>query len=764
MFRSLCFILFLGLCCRGLLRPALGSGVLEVTPEMEQAQDVEIARWFPVTHAKLLLRKEAVRVVVLGDRIASLAPPVGARAEDPELVWHWQWLEHLASRYHFTGGVRSASPTKRKLKAVSEAKERSQYDDAEEGPQPAEPLNYDTSGVPIMVENESRLSAPAAQALTALTTDALDHHPDLVILNYGLSELGQGGSLTSYRKALQAAVQFCQAKKLDVILAGPPLMLGPNERFSMGLTRALASVAAEVAAEEKVCFFDLGAAQVQLPVDATGARSTQGYDFLLPMLMQQYQHHGIVDLATPNAAAHRLMAEAAWEQMSGPAAPAPVVVQASFQLPVQPGGEGQLLLHFHSQSGAQDGLQETAIAALGFDRIWLPKLNAGAEASAITATNRVDDWQLRIPCTAQAPTGPYMMQRPDLPYGEEPFVRGSLLISEGKMLRLLDYQAPVTPLAASFPVGRLEGLTKILPLNVALTNASAETFTGTAEVRWRGETEHFPISLAAGKTTPVTLKLPLPDAEGAAAFKSLLTLRLVAAQATYAFSRELELAPDLLLDHPERQLHRRVALVNRARHQADVPAAAADALGVNFSCQADPSGLYVIFDLPPVDLNRKSAQPSARIALTIDARDATHRGTPGACEHLLLSVPWRDGKFGPDPVLTGLFGRGYDRELDARWFLGSVTTQSNNRRQVRLSIPRAYFYLHGWDLKGGKQSTLGINTLVQLIDFADDTAPGNYPLERSYSLVSPGLPRADAQSLGVLNLAAQSATWSARIY
>jgi hypothetical protein len=351
-----------------------------------------------------------------------------------------------------------------------------------------------------------------------------------------------------------------------------------------------------------------------------------------------------------------------------------------------------------------------------------------------------------------------MMNRGDLPFGEESFVRGSLIVCEGETTRLVNYKAPILPLSVSFPVGRMESLTNELALPVEVTNATTAPFTGTLEIVWKEKTETSQFTLPPGKPTNINAKLVIPKSESPKASKSQVTLRFKSAQGEYEFHREIELSPDIHLDQ-------RYDFIRRATYLADKPAEpTVEETNVGFLCKAAESGLYLIFDLPPTISNQAKTQPSATVQLVIDARGPQHRGSIGYCDYLELEVPWQDGRFDVKKLLPGLFGDGYDRTLETRYFLASVTTQRDNRRQVRLSIPRAYFYLHQWSLDGKGQSTIGFNAQVSLLQFPPDHPEGIFPPDRISSLVSPGMSRFDPMSLGVINLAGRSPTWSARIY
>jgi hypothetical protein len=452
----------------------------------------------------------------------------------------------------------------------------------------------------------------------------------------------------------------------------------------------------------------------------------------------------------PNEEGHRIMADAAWGSLSGSAQLDPVSVDASLVLPSGKDAPATLQLLFHAKSGAQDGLQEIAIGVLGLDRVWVP------QAQNFTASSNVTEgWSVKFPCHYQVPAGPYMMKRADLPTGEENVARGSLIVSEGATARLVNFKAKILPINVSFPLGRIDGASDILPVTLGVSNSSAVEFKGTAEVLWRGKTEMYPVNCPAGLTMPLPLKLLLPT-QGQSALKHQLTVNIKGPAQQYEFKREIEISPNL-------NLNERVPLINRATAIADTTVPPSD-LSVGMKCLADPTGFYLVLDLPTVDVNRKNKQPSARIEITLDARGPEQFGSSGHCEFLTMEVPWMDEAIKFSKIPYGVFGPGYDRELNPSLFFASVKTERDNRRQVRLSIPAPYFYLHEWGFKGQRQSTLGINAQVQLIHFANDAAPGTFDLQRTFSLVSPGMARNDATALSVVSLIKKPLTWSARIY
>lgn len=721
-----------------------------------------VKKWLPRSEPKLAQHSKGIRVVILGDDVSNFTQPDPAESLNLQKAWHTRFLERLAGLYYHTGGVKleddRISAKKKKVPAQTD------LDDSETGPLPAEPLNMDNDGPAIEVENLSRKSAASIQVLEGLSTTAFDNDPDLVILMYGVNDALQGVSLNTYRLALTKAAQICKTKGVDLIIAGPTLVAGGDERKNMALTRAYSSVAEEVADKAGVLFIDAGSAQAARRIDPEVPRKQEGAEKVLRHVRSQYLHQTGLDPVAANVVSHQSIASEAWKRLSQPPVTEPVSVEATFTLPDKPDGDAVLKLNFKSLGGSVRGLQAIAIGALGVDKIWFPRNDLTPEeissglSNADASSNVVDGWSLTIPCRAIKPSGPQMLNRGDLPYGEEPFLRGSLIVCEGETSRIVNYKAPILPLSVAFPVGRIEALSNEVSLPIEVTNASQSPFTGTLEIIWKEKTESSQITIPPGKPTTITAKLAIPKSESPRAFKSQVTLRFKSGQGQYEFHREIELSPDMLLD-------KRYEFIRRATYLADKPAEpTVDETSVGFLCKAAESGLYLIFDLPPTISNQAKTQPSAIIQLVIDARGPQQRGTIGYCDYLELEVPWQDGRFDVKKLLPGLFGDGYDRALDTRYFLASVTTQRDNRRQVRLSIPRAYFYLHQWSLDGKGQSTLGFNAQVSLLQFPPDHPEGIFPPDRVSSLVSPGMSRFDPMSLGVLNLTARPPSWSARIY
>lgn len=751
-----------------LLRPlllalaVLGCAPAADSPEADSRLD-SLKQWLPRSAPKLIAHSPVVRVAVLGDDVINFNSLNPDNNHDLRQAWPWQFLEQLAGYFAYTGGVRLAEGSHA---AKDLAKVRS-ANDLLEGPASSEAIHVNGDGPIIEIDHFARNGVSSLQSLEDLHTEAFDRDPDLLIWMYGTNDLAQGVTLTTYRTVLEEVVRVCKERGVDLLIAGPPLLTGGDAMHSLGLSRPLASVAREVATARGCGFVDAGAAVARTPLlpALDDASVTIDVNEALRTLRDRYRHilpAGTLPLKgqlaiLPNRHGQEIIADAAWEALCGTEREESVKVTASFTLPVDGGAEARLHLKFHS-SAPHAAKTPASLAVLGLGGTWMPRQNVSATELAAglsngsASTEHLSKWELTIPCL---PTPANLGGRL---WGEEAIVRGSLLVGEGSSIRMIDFSAPILPLTISFPIGRQENLGTELSLTLAVTNSFPEVFAGTAEVAWRGQTQSFPVSIPPGPPYPLKLSLPLPSAAAAVPFKSRLVLRMKNPTASMEFTREIELSPDLLLDHP-------VTLSNRAKAVPDAASESKpDDTTVGLVCKAEENGLYLVIDLPPLDTRPGENQPTAIVDVTLDARSAKLRGTPGSCPIMTLEIPAQDGRVTLKRLPTGLFGNGYDRELNPQYFLASVKTQANNRRQVRLSVPRTYFYLHEWSMKETGQSTLGFNLQVALLTITKEGEPGTYPPHRTFSFVSPQMSRTDALSLGVLQFAKKPPTWSARIY
>ena len=739
-----------------------GSGAAE-TPDAETAaaREASIARWLPQSHGRLKQRASEYKVVVIGDDVSSYNVPDPRRSRDLRNTWHWKFLDILGQHYRYTGGVKLRESSR----GFKETHTPIIHDDGEDGPEILPGVAVDFEGPVVLVENLTRSGIGSLQTLEEINSIAFDRDPDLVLFMAGINDGAQNGNLAGYRATLEELIRACREHSADLIIATPPLILQGRDLRALGLTRPLASVASEVAAANDVLCVDAGDALVASPPGLVAVTPEEAMESAFLRLKDRYRHPveqfaadpATLQMLVPNRRGQQALGETAWAALIQPAPTESVLIDAALTLPVNDATEASLELNFRPNPASTAKLPDTpaTLAVLGLGGTWQPREDLTESELAVglsrarAATSRLAGWKLRIPCKAvPANFGGRI-------WGEESIVRGSVLLCDEAGTRLVNFNASILPMSVKFPAGRLEGAGSELPLALEVSNSLPEAFVGTAEVIWRGQSQSFAVSIPPGPGFPMKIGLPLPAASASSAFKSNLILKLKNDALNFAFEREIQLAPDLLIGQT-------VALTNRARYVADAPPGEpADATTVALQCQADNNGLYFIFDLPPIDVPTGQKQASALVDITLDARGPGKRGKPGSCPTLNLAVPWQDGKFSIDKLPNGLFGAGYDRELMPSYFLASVKTLATNRRQVRLSVPRNYFYLHQWSLDGSAQSTLGLNAQVSLLTMGEENAPGTYPPERTFSLVAARVPRSSAPGLGLLQLAKKPPGWTA---
>jgi lysophospholipase L1-like esterase len=723
----------------------------------------------PRTFTKLVARSqdEPVRAVVLGDAVSNFMQADPLERYSTEKAWWHLFLKRIADCFYYTGGVVDTSP--KKLRRGKPKPERSlieeQAEDEDSIHRPAEPLDLHTAGPEILVENMARDGAVVLQALQALTTSAFDDDPDVVLMMYGTNDAWTGVSLKTWRETLQKCSAICKLRGVDLVIAGPPLIAMPPERVSLSLTRPYVMAAKEVAAAAGHLFADMGAAEAETTVSIDGPVAADAFERVVNHVRDLRNPGEVNDYFNPNAAGHILMSQALWKNLIDPPAAESLLVSGVFQLPQTADGDGVLeVLVARPKPGDP---ADIAAGMLALDRIWEPKTSLSAaevEAKlwpADAEAKLIKDRRFRVPCARLKPEGPVSGARWDLGSGESSVLTASFFVAEGDRVRLVDVPVPQVPLAVEFPTGRLEMQSGELVLDLRVINNLSQPLSGNAEVEWGGKNQKFSnLSLAASEKKPLRLRLPLPKDSSIRHLKRVVALSFHFGGAVHTFQREIEASRSMGLDD-------KWQMINRAQCHADLSDQewAAISGGPSILFKAEEHGLYLVMELPPADPNRSKTEPSAKIDVTVDARGPESRGRLGFCDHIQLDVPWNDGRFNVRPTREALFGDGYDRPLDDKFFLASLTTQPTGKRMVRLSIPRKYFYNHKWSLGTSGQNSLGVNVQVSLLDITPEHPNGWFPLDKSYGISVPGMGRNDPLGLAVLELTSRpSGKWSARIY
>ncbi len=786
-------------------QPAKVSKAISPTPVLapkavlSQKLAENLLRYLPKTTAALRARAGNVAVSVVGDGVAGYWQPELDDRYHMECSWHGHFLMRLANTFIYSGGVQYSGSSlsaskKRRQESKNEAATTSLPGDI---PEPLAPLVGASSGPSIQAEMFTRDHGSAVQAFQWLTTSAFDAQPTLVILQYGFADGQAGLSLGHFKNIMTEAVKLCKQRGVDVILAGPPLAVG-RSILRMGVTRSYSDALRQIGEAEGVLFADFGAAQVDLAHEENGSEGV-AYRGVLEHLRSQYDLLTPGEETVPSMLGHKIFADAVWRQIefgsplrdlaplgstdtnsAAAAVPAASVSQPIsatgklLELPISPGGPTQasLAVKFTTSAAQNSSLQYQLLTV---DRSWRP-----AEQAPPPAESPADGANLVVYADAvgQADVGPgaaadrlLLLKAPevpqplldvrlDVPFAERGTTLASMLLFHGGRVSLLDFPVTLSPAFIELPINRFEGLTGAIQLTIRAACEPGNSGRAKFRLHWMGHEEEIPVSLAE---TPqnFTLRLPLPPAgEPVVHLKRELKIDLETAKGRITCTREVEITRHLPL---ERKLLLTPRPLQHSREDAWL--AKEDPLGPALTVLADRSGLYFVMDLPPTQGTRGNTGASAKVTFTLDARGPQSRGRIGFVDPIEMDVPWEDGRFEVDRPRDAIFGNGYDRELEKKWFLASVTTLATGRRQVRLSVPRWYFYLHEWSLGKTDQNTLGLNTTVSLADVDAVSGKVTYPASRVFSIVSPGLSRHDALGLAVLELdAAAPVRWSAVVY
>ncbi len=693
------------------------AGAEEINYEQEAAIEARLQQYLPRTLPKLQ-RRARVRVAVVGDEVSRFGFGPG---ENPRLCWHYQFLDLMAAKFFYGGGVRLAGtkppplpkplakgepPTVRELPARGEI----------------QPISEVINGSPeIVLRNFARKGTTAIQALQPLTTEAFDDRPDLVLWMYGLNDALSEVPVESYRMALEAVVKICREQQVDLVIAGPSLIYG-DDLHSITTTQAYSRAAAGVAASEKLLFWDMTAALGDLPLKLPSDLTTAYTSYLEP-LKKYFQAGSALDLLHPNSAGHTVMAEAAWQNLLGLTLPPAITARGSYTLATHSTKEQQrpapnLEISLIQASTPEHPAPEVTDAVLTILQQSGGWKRAGDNTFAVKPFT--DRRTTRMPLTSSED------RESPLPLGNT--TCASFILYQNNRAQLLSIDAIIVPISVDLPVQRIESVAGDLLIDGTITNKLKEEFRASAEIDWLGKKTEMAIALEGNGSKPLKLRLVLPEATS---LHAPLVVRLKSGDHTYVFTRTIDATRNFL---PEQKL--------------PFPAQDGASPAVTLLAKVDPTGLFCTFALPP------ARTPGGSVSLMIDARDPVERGKLGFVETWTFPLPAQDGPIQIKKIPPAVFGSGYDREIDPASIRASLKTLPNGERQVEIAIPKQDFYLHQWSLSDRGQNKLGFNALVRLPD-----------LPAPLTLTQGAFDLSDTSSLGVLQLFPKSTgEWSVRVY
>lgn len=749
-------------------------------PTLSKEEEERIKKYLPRAFGRLQ-RREPVFVAVVGDEINSYAAPgLPVTSASHLSAWYARFLDRLGAAFYYHGGVLDlAAPSPgasqileqqwaeyRKLRAAWERTKR-----GEPPPVPGQPA--ETPGGPhaeLSVADMLRLSQPAdsrvplanafyaanystegavaVQVLEPLRSQVFSTEvkasPDIVIIGCGARDALEGASLATLRTVLVEAIAECRAKGADVILAGPPPALDEaDERSAIGRARPWAAVMREAAEAAGVFFADLGAAAVYQTSDLLNRAPESAFRSTLAPVRAMFDHGAKVQNGFhPNAAAHALMGErtADWLRRGEPVR---LWDFSGSTLHLGGGENGGDVLVLRVSSKANEPLT-IAVCPLRFTG-W--SLKPGTPDKVHTFEPGRGARLFKFPVVRNADAAP----------GHEPFARGSVMLIDDDAQHLADVKVQISPLALLWPEQRADNIGAVHLLKCVLMNTDTQkrSLDATLTFEWMGRKTDLPAaSLAPGASQPVVVQLPLPPAESTARFKQTVTVKVTADGVTHTFTRRIEGVRHL-------GLQTKVPLVPLSSWKsAAAEEAAAPAPGL--TVRADPSGLYLLLEIPS-DITGGEARdkPWGRLEVQLDGRKPEENGTFGSIGRVLMDIPRDDGRARiHQPVHAAAFGLRTNTQCHPDSIVGTSLTQSDGARRIQFNMKRANLLEHEWSLDGLGQNILGIN--IRLI--LPDPATGAWSEAHAWVLTASAFPWADARSLTALELRPKpAARWSLRI-
>ena len=752
----------------------LGSALADraAAARLTVVQEANLKKALPKFMARLE-RREAVKVVSVGDNISTFQQPQGFPRYDSAMAWQGRLLNRLGG-YYFYHGIVDVDPHREITASQKEAtaawarftSEMEVWQRTKKGAVPASPdaLRFRADqempvtmsvpelvrlglpaglqaqpGIAIQIHNLARDGAQAPQAMEALTTGAFPAAPapppDLVTICYGVNDALGGVPLEGYRSFLTRAVEYAKTRGAEVLLAAPPVSFDPAApRLSLGRTRPYAQVARDVATATGAAFVDLGAALVLAPSDLAALTANDAFAAAIVPLGRAFTYRAeSPDTLHPNAGATLHMGEAAARQLIDGPVPSPIQVTGSLEM-LGP---------------------EEANASL---RVF----NAGTTARTVVLSPlSFTGWQVK-PGTADIlfnlpPGKARRCAFPVIPAVTGPgpdrgVVRGSLIVSDDDQQTLADLALPTQPLGLIWPEGRFDAASGDLLLPATLTNQGIASVKGTATLQWMGRNPDIPFSLDPGQKLPLPLRLALPDPAASPRFHSQATLVVTLPDRTLHFSRQVEGVRHLGIEQ-------RFPLVPANDVSTGNTPAEPDTWVTPF---ADARGIYFIVDIP----NQSSAAyPSGTawggIEVQLDGRKAGENGTAGFVDRLVASLPAADGPVALRKVLPAVFGEGYNFDYHPDGFRVSAITRPDGSRRIEFNIARVNLTHHEWSLDGSGQNTLGINLRLN----RNDPISGQNDPAAARVLTANAFGTTDARSLTVLELSrTPTPRWSIRVW
>lgn len=512
----------------------------------------------------------------------------------------------------------------------------------------------------------SILDAPAILASTARQTRV-----DLILLCLGQGDAGL--SPATVAQAVRTALDAAREIGAEVLLAATWPPMGAAAEQLLGQGRRAADVLAEISEEEKLPMVDLGSLRGLLDVPAILPDTDVAPWFAGVERLYRGFFYDTGSRFIPRTTLHRKLGAALFERLlAAPSEPLWQLGAATARLDTQ--GTGFTL-----------SCEVKNLASETLDLIVLPLIAGGWRPVKATPLGQL------APHSVVHFEALFTRDEPALI--DEPLLRVPLLLSAGGLLDVTAVRAPLEPLAIVWACETFFNQEAAITPACTLVNAGNQPLKGTWQAKLGSEQVKGDYHVPAGGRQALELRFPMPES---AQTELALTLELAGDVQTRA-ERNIRLTPNLGLGEVRPLVSDNTTLNGKATLQAE----------------ASASSLQLLIQLPTGLITDPETGPAWELALHLDARSYGKRLEPGSTAALRMAGSALDGPGNMAPVSAWAFGTGYAASFDTAEFKTELLTPAEGGRQIRITLPRTYLYLHEWALQNGN-SQLGVNLRLRV--------------------------------------------------
>lgn len=536
----------------------------------------------------------------------------------------------------------------------------------------------------------------ALDAAAILASSARQAPVDLILLCAGQTEAETGLSPVRLARAVDAAVAAARELGAEVLLTASWPGVSAASEQALGRSRPHADALASLAEDQGLPFADLGRLTNLLHMPEGEPPQDEARLFAeLEGLYRGFFHDTGNGFVPRPALHHRLATLLIDELLDGiPARPwqleagnATLNTEATrLELACTVRNPGRETLRLTALPLPAGGWRPVAAPSL---QTLAPGARANLRFSYTRATaTRIDEAHTRLPL---------------------------LLHGAGKLENAV-VRAAWRPLAVVWELETLFNQEQYVAPACTLTNTSDTPVEGRWQAEYAGQSLQGDYRLAPGASQALDLRLNLADAPAAA--ELVLTLE---GDVRLTQRRRILITPNLGLG-ADRPLHAEPAeLAGKASLQV----------------LAAKTSLSLLVDLADTSLlDDAGSGPAWRLDLNLDARSYGKRLEGGTTATLSASGSAIDGPARVREIPPWAFGTGYAAGFDTAAIQAALTTRADGRRQIRLTLPRSYFYLHEWALENGNsQLGLDLRLLLQSGRSAFHLSPSRKAAEDADSLV-----------------------------